>query len=240
MKSAQIIYSRIKDQASEGKKLIVFFDLDSTLFNVSYRSQVILDKFCALDEYQKQFPEVIEKLRGFKVIYRDWGVLGALKRSQIQAPIDFFEAANSFWRKHFFDNDHMKYDRLYPGALEYVKKIVELPLKVAYLTGRNRVYMGRGTELSLKQHGFPLDEQGVELYMKPQKGLKDDHYKGGVIKEVQKGYDEIWIFDNEPVILSYIEEHYPGVHLVFMDTVHSAKSEPQSHWLSIPGADFRF
>ncbi len=238
MKVAKQVYDQIKAQIDTGASVLVLFDLDSTIFNVSHRSQAIINELCEDKEFKSKFPKSVEKLQELKLTYRDWGIFEALKKSKIEAPLEFFEIINKTWKKNFFINEYIKHDRVYDGVVDYVHQIQKIVTKLAYLTGRNRPFMGEGTEASLLQHNLPFTNESVELFMKPEKGGIDELYKESVVGEYIKKFDHIWVFDNEPVILNHLEAKFPETHLVYIDTVHSGKENPNPNWLTIPEAQF--
>lgn len=240
MKVAKQVYNQIKAQIETGNSVLVLFDLDSTIFNVSHRSQAIINELCENQDFKAKFPDSVEKLQKLKLTYRDWGIFEALKKSKIEAPLEFFEIINKTWKKNFFINEYIKYDRVYDGVVDYVHQVQKTVTQLAYLTGRNRPFMGEGTEASLLQHGLPFTKEAVELFMKPEKGGIDELYKESVVRDFVGEFDHIWVFDNEPVILNHLEDKFSDIHLVYIDTVHSGKEEPNPKWLTIPEAQFSF
>lgn len=214
--------SRQKAQADE-TPLLAVFDLDSTLFDVSPRTQAILRDLASLPETQGKYPEEVGKLSEIQTHPKDWGIRVALERSQIRSTLDFFETVRNFWVEHFFGNQYLHHDQLYDGALEFVQQIHEAGARIKYLTGRDQARMGEGTLRVLKDWNFPLEDQKKHLILKPHRSMEDARYKTDRLLELSTRYGEVWFFENEPVIIDMVRKEAPQIKIVFVDTVHSGK-----------------
>ncbi len=215
---------------TDTNRVLAIFDLDSTLFDVSGRSARILHDFCADAEMLKKYPADIERLKLIRVQPGDWGIREAIIRQGWEAPPDFFVAVRDFWRTHFFSNHYLVYDRPYDGALAFVKAIADAGIAIKYLTGRDRPDMFEGTVEGLRRHGFPLENETSQLYMKPAKGVgEDEDFKTSIILQFSRDFSPIYFFENEPVIINKVLIAAPEVRVVFLDTVHSRQAIVPPH-----------
>lgn len=216
------------------KRVVAIFDLDSTLFDVSHRSQSIIHDFTKDAHFLKTYPADIERLKMIRIQAADWGIKEAIVRQGWAAPPEFFIAIRDYWRQHFFGNDYLKYDKPYEGSLEFVLAIHKAGIDIKYLTGRDRPDMHAGTVASLKQWGFPLDDIEGQLFMKPAKGsAEDEDFKVQQMQNFAKTYDMIYFFENEPVIINKMLVALPQVKIIFLDTVHSRKAIVPPHLTKI-------
>lgn len=222
------------NQKQQGRSLVVF-DLDSTLFDVGPRLEKILIDFADVPQHQIQFPEQTKIIKTLKIHKNDWGVKDTLIRAGFNHEHqDLQQAMKEFWLKTFFSNEYLKYDRPYPGAVEFVQKIEKLGAEIAYLTGRDIHRMGTGSVETLKQWNFPLDDSKAKLILKPHRSMDDGEFKKDWFLALEPDqYSHIWFFENEPVNINLIQIHLPHVQLVFFDSTHSKKEQPPENIPSI-------
>ncbi len=213
---------KMASDAPKSAPLETIFDLDSTLYCVSFRTEKILHRLGDEPEFRKQYPQQAELLKKAQGVPQDWGIKTMLKRLGIQADLDFFETVREYWIEHFFSSQHLHHDRPYPGAVEYLEALKKSGAHIRYLTGRDRPRMGEGTLKSLDQWGFPL-EKPEYLIMKPQKELDDSEFKREFFANLKPSPSSTWFFENEPVIVNKILAARPEVKIVFMDSVHSGR-----------------
>lgn len=224
----------VSDERARQNRVAVVFDLDSTLFCVSPRSTHILHSLGAAPEFQQAHPEVAAVLREIEVLPTDWGVKSAVQRARIQGEMSLFVKIRDYWREHFFSDHHLHHDRVYPGALEYVRHLHDIGADIMYLTGRSQTRMRVGTLAALKKWGFPLLEER-RLMMKPDEVQPDEGFKVVRLKEILAEYPHVWFFENEPVIIERVRQELPNVRIVFVNTVHSGKGQPPQDLLTISG-----
>lgn len=223
---AEEILEHLYDRLKVGK-VQIFFDLDSTLFNVSHRTQAILRDFANTPKMQELYPAECEKLKTIRVLDDDWGIRTVLERSQIQSELRFFESVREFWMNHFFSNRYLIHDQPYEGAVEFVRQLKSQGADIAYLTGRDRPRMETGTVESLRKWNFPLETPEQQLFMKPSAYMNDGEFKRDFMLQADKNSpSELWLFENEPVIIDLLIKNVPRLKIVFMDTVHSGRAEP--------------
>ena len=207
------------------KKLAVF-DLDSTLFGVSSRSQAILRDLCNDADFKSRYPEAAAKISKIKLSEKEWGIKKAIEELGIEEAPGLFRAAKEFWNQHFFSNDYLVHDRPYDGALEFVKGLEEKNIDIYYLTGRDEPNMRPGTIKILEKWGFPTESHEERLHMKPHKGHSlDEDYKSSRFEEILNGDEKVWFFENEPVIINRVREDHPEINIIYIDTVHSGRAD---------------
>lgn len=205
-------------------KVTVIFDLDSTLFSVSPRTQHILRQLASEPDFATQFAREAEILRSVKVLPTDWGVRAVLEREKVMnSSIEFFKAVRDYWGKHFFSSGFLDRDDMYPSANEYVNHLHALGAEISYLTGRPEAQMREGTVKALNIWGFPLFPD-TKLMMKPSDVLTDEGFKANVLEGMVDQYDHIWFFENEPVIIDQVRSRVPKVRIVFVDSVHAGRA----------------
>jgi FMN phosphatase YigB (HAD superfamily) len=218
------ISEHVRSVAREGN-VAAIFDLDSTLFCVSPRTQHILRLLAEQSDFSEQYKEESAILRDLEVLPTDWGVRTVLTRTGMAATPELIRHVRAFWGRHFFSNDHLDKDVIYPAANEYVRHLHGLGARILYLTGRSDQNMRAGTLRALKKWGFPLDADD-DLYMKPIDVEKDEAFKAEVLLRLESRFQHIWFFENEPVIIAQVRRLTPMIHIVFVNSTHSGKGTP--------------
>ncbi len=213
------------------------FDLDSTLFCVSPRSQAILRDLAADPRFQSRFPAASRILASARILPTEYGIKQALFRTGLSPSQDLVETVRSYWRQYFFSNSHMHHDLMYPGAHEFVTRVHEGGADVYYLTGRNETLMRDGTMVNLKTWNFP-DLPFERVMMKPNDQDSDENFKEQKLKDLSARYKRIWFFENEPVIIHQVRRELPDLRIVFIDSAHSGKANPPTDLLTVR-MDFR-
>lgn len=228
----QSVLEETKNRINRGLPQNIVFDLDSTLFDVTRRSQTILEEFIESEHLDDSNP-LKQQLRLVKMELRDHGLEPAMKRSGIvMVDESLRKKLIEFWRARFFSDKYLELDVPFEGASEYVNRLYDLGAFIYYLTGRDWIRMGEGTPRELLRWNFPLDKERVKLIMKPQKGQEDAEFK---LLELQKLEAVHWFFENEPKIIHRVEASLPNLRIVFFDSSHSGKAHPKPEWLSIKG-----
>lgn len=228
--------ARQRKELKDSTPLLAVFDLDSTLFEVSPRTQVILREFATHNETKRRYPREAIELEQIIIHPIDWGIRPPLERSQIRSTLDFFETLRTFWVERFFSSDYLQHDVLYEGALEFVQELHEAGATIKYLTGRDHERMGRGTLEVLGQWNFPVQNPHSHVILKPHQSLEDAAYKVERLINLSSRYEEIWFFENEPVIIHEVISKVPKVKVIFVDTIHSGKAETPVDLPSIKGS----
>lgn len=221
------VVQNLKSHNSD-KPILVVFDLDSTLFNVSPRTEKILKEFSNDLHYKALYPKQAEALNNVEVKNTDWGIKQAISRLQIEGPIEFFDDIKNYWIERFFSNAYLHFDEPYEGAINYVQSLKNLGARIMYLTGRDQHRMGLGSIEVLKKHNFPVDDHH-QLILKPEKGMSDSKFKRDVFLELKKQHSNIWFFENEPVNINLLQKEIPKINVVFVDSVHSSLEPAPTH-----------
>ena len=157
-------------------------------------------------------------------MHTDWGIKEAVQRKGYTAESDseMLNQLRDFWYDRFFSNHYLQYDVPYPGAIEFVLELERTGSMIKYLTGRDQIRMGPGSEIVLKKWGFPC-EPG-QLVLKPEKKLDDEIFKRDWFVALEKNsFDKIYFFENEPVNINAILQHCPEVEVIYLDTTHARK-----------------
>lgn len=211
----------------KGFRSLAVFDLDSTLFDVGPRLQRILADFARVPEYQARFPEQVSHFEKLKVEKRDWGIRDALIRAGLDGlHPEFQEEMKNFWKKHFFSNEYLIYDKPYPGAEAFVKSLHAEGAEIVYLTGRDVARMGRGSAEVLEKWGFPLNET-ARLELKPHRSMDDAAFKTDWFLALpDQAYADVWFFENEPVNINHMRLRTKKVEILFFDSTHSRRENP--------------
>ncbi|MBC7464589.1 MAG: HAD family hydrolase [Bdellovibrio sp.] len=197
-------------------RTLAVFDLDSTLFNVSTRTQKILHEFADLHN--------LEDLKNTEVLLTDWGVREAVIRQgyKIETHSEILEKLRDFWFERFFSNEYLHYDVPYIGAIEFVLEMEAAGVEIMYLTGRDQARMGIGTKQVLQKWGFPVEDH--KLFLKPNRTMDDELYKKEWFERLDRSaYNQVYFFENEPVNVNAILQHCPDVEVIFLDTTHARK-----------------
>lgn len=219
--------------AEEKKEKALFvFDLDSTLFCMKYRTQAIIQDCLKDKEFCMQFPKQIKTVQKVKVTERDWSVTEIMSRYGLSSKEPCVLAMEKFWSKRFFQNDYLHFDKPYKGSVAFVQHISKLDSKIFYLTARNKANMLEGTLQSLKNWGFPLEEER-RLIMKEDANSTDAEYKTKQLQKLSEKHKTIVFFENEPVILNQVTKTIPSIHLFWLNSTHSRRENPPNEALPL-------
>lgn len=201
---------------AQSLRTLAVFDLDSTLFNVSTRTQKIISEFA--NEYQ------VDRLKNIEVYHEDWGIKEAVMRAglTLEDDLDVLKKLRDYWSERFFTGEYLHFDVPYEGAITFVQELFETGCEINYLTGRDQKKMYKGTLEVLKKWGFPVNEN--HLFLKPSKEQDDELFKDEWFKKLNHtDYKKIFFFENEPVNVNAIISSCPEVEIIFLDTTHSRK-----------------
>lgn len=223
----QKIIDQAEDLSGQGKPVLAVFDLDSTLFDVGPRLEKILIEFSEIPENQKDFPDQVKHFKNIRIERRDWGIKDSLIRAGLDGHHpEFQEKVRDYWKRTFFSNEYLHYDKPYPGATKFVQALAETGVHIVYLTGRDVHRMGQGSHDVLLKWKFPLDEKKSRLVLKPYKEMDDSLFKCDWFKKLHpEEYTKIWFFENEPVNINLIRKECPAVEIIFFDSTHSRQQQ---------------
>ena len=218
------VSEHVRDEAQRSR-VAVIFDLDSTLFNVSSRTQHILRELGKDNEFRNRFATVAEILRDIEILPVEYSVRQVLARRSVESSPELTAAIKAYWSRYFFSNTFLDKDGLYPSANEYVRHLHALGAHILYLTGREDKRMREGTVRVLRQWGFPEFDDS-RLLMKASSEELDEHFKVTVLKRLVHEFDHIWFFENEPLIIRDVRALLPQIHIVYVNSAHSGKAPP--------------
>ncbi len=218
------------DELSKTKDCVFVFDIDSTLYNVSPRSQIIYEHF--LKEHSKfllkMSPELVLELKQLNLGPLDWGVTKkahSILKKHSQVDESFLKALHGYWVLYFFHHKFLWKDQLYVGIKDCVLELSRNNL-IYYCTGRDQSRMRAGTEKQLKSSGLTLNSL-EHLYCKKHKKHDDKSYKLEVLRKIQsKNKNKKLIFiDNEVALVNYINKESESFKILCAETVHSGAEE---------------
>ncbi len=216
------VLAKAKPIKKSGEKPLSVFDLDGTLFYYTLRVRhILLD---ALKGKEKQFPGAETLIEHIPHTEYEYAVTDTLKKYNISIP-GLAEYLLKFWERWFFDNKYLKYDKPIPGANEFLNHLANNGITIVYLTGRDTPRMGEGTVKSLKDNGFPLDNDKTVLMMKPK--FEDDNWehKKMRMEEIKKLGRVAAAFDNEPSEVNILADNFPDALIVMVESLHSPNPE---------------
>ena len=116
-----------REYAAQNLRMLAVFDLDSTLFNVSTRTQKILSEFSELyDE---------DRLKNVEVKHEDWGIKESVLRAGLcmETDIELLKNLRTFWSAKFFTSEYLHYDVPYMGAISFVQELSETGCEITVL-----------------------------------------------------------------------------------------------------------
>ncbi len=221
---------RSRKVLEKGRQPVVVFDLDSTLFDVSRRSYEILQEWMSHPS-SGICEETVTLLRGLKPEEMKYSLQDVWEGRNIphdRAPFEeHMKSAKHFWRQRFFGNDYLHHDVPTRGAIQFVKNLYELGVKVVYLTGRDVPQMAFGTFDQLKMHGLPIEVERTRLILKPKRAMDDLDFKTQAAQTI-KGWGEVVAsFENEPKNLVAMAKVFGGDTMnVFIESVSSDHPAP--------------
>ena len=152
------------------KGKLALFDIDDTLYDATQREQ--------------------NAVRAGLVVYGDRAP-GELRKSTKpkgrKAFLDFFNSPEQF-----------RTDTPFPGAVEYVRNLVNRGYAIAYLSGRDAKPMEATIE-HLKETGFPIFKNSrgeTMVYLKKNRKIATDRYKYEKMRDLQAEFDIHYFFDD--------------------------------------------
>lgn len=215
------VLKQAQSARDKGSKILTVFDLDSTLFDVSPRTQYILREFAQIPDIQERFPQEAQKISKIEMNRYLWGIRDGLYHIGITEPETLIKEAFIYWQKYFFHNDYLVHDTPMQGASEFLEKLSKYA-EVSYLTGRDVERMGQGTLKQIQRHQFPLKDKSENLVLKPHRSQEDAPFKLNFFKKIlEEGkHQEIWFFDNDPRNLNLVHKEIPEIRQVFFKSAH--------------------
>lgn len=203
---------------------LVLLDLDSTLYEVGPRTYRILREWTEGPE-SRAFSAVRDAVLRAEPWHVGYSVRDTLSAIGVTSETPEFapalELIKKFWAQRFFSSAYLQYDRAYPGAAQFTRKLHELGAEIVYLTGRDEPGMGDGTRATLLRDGFPWEVERTHLLLKKAAHLPDLDHKKEAAHYIRKHGRLVASFENEPPNLVALQEIFPEAMHVFVDTICS-------------------
>ncbi len=218
------VLEEVVRRAGAVERPLVLLDLDSTLYEVGPRTYRILLEW--LDSPQShEFQDVREALSKLQQSQVGYSVRDTLKAVGYESSgpryEEVLEAIKNFWADRFFTSQYLAYDRPYPGAADFARRLYELGVEIVYLTGRDEPNMGDGTRANLLRDGFPWELPRTHLLLKPDAKQPDLDHKLDAAHYIRKHGTLVASFENEPPNVVALAKLFPEAMHVFVDTVCS-------------------
>lgn len=212
--SLQPALDAVEAAAKADRRPVVVFDLDSTLFDNGPRTKHILLEIAHGDRDLERHVEALGRLPDTGLPYL---VTDILKKAGIEDPA-VQRIFVSGWKSRFFASRYATLDRPLPGAVGFVRAVVDRGATVVYLTGRDAPGLGAGTVESLLRFGFPALTPNAVLVMKPTFEQADEAFKEEAVARVTSLGEVVASFENEPKNANLFSKTWPKAMTFFLDT----------------------
>lgn len=223
------VLERVRQSAQAGRRPLVVFDLDDTLFDTRWRTLINLRAWGHSHGEQRLIDLQLEDVR-----YELTGTLRNAGLSSGEIAGTLGRAIASFQSQHWFD---YQLDRPFPGALEWVRAVVAAGGQIVYVTGRSEVRRA-ASEAVLAEAGFPVES--AWRYFRPTSYAGSSaSYKGNVTRNYLPLRGEVVAtFDNEPANCNAFLWAAPQAIDVHIDTLYPLDSPALASGVEIlPGWD---
>lgn len=216
VETLQRVLDRVSMAAADGgPPPIVVFGVDGALFDSRPRTLQILLEFG--EEIAPEEPEVSEALSVLNLERMHYLLSQTLRECGI-THADLVRDITSYWRERFHSDDYALLDEPNPGAVDYVRAVHDVGGGIVYLSGRDVPGMLLGTITSLRDHGFPIAEVGVETVLKPDATLGTESFKRASLKRVGNRGDVMAIFDDQASSCEMARLIFPEADVGLVDT----------------------
>ena len=213
------VLARVSRVREAGTLPVVVFDLDSTLIETAPRHLAILRGF--VDDRWAHDPSLAAVVDTLTPADFRWAVGGPLRQRGLDDP-ELHRALHRYWAERFFHGDFLEHDTAAPGAVAFVRAVVDRGGFAYYLTARQLPDMGLGTVASLVKLGFPFFDGSTTLQLKPSRHLDDARFKRHAHDAVRAlGGEVVATFENEPGHLNALLADFPDALHVRYGHVHS-------------------
>lgn len=221
------VLARVLERADAASAVTVF-DLDSTLFSTGVRHVGILREFAST----WPDPRIAEIALAATPDDFDWDVDEPLRAAGITEP-SVYAALHRHWQRAFFSDAWADADHPVAGAVDYVRVVAARPGRLVYLTGRAASPMGPGTRRLLARWGLPLDDERIQLWMKPSETLADASWKQMAHAQLAGLGHLVATFENEPGHSNAFHRAFPEAVHVLVGNAHSPGApdpDPALRW----------
>lgn len=209
----------IQSARSDRKKLAALIDIDSTIMDTAARNLQILREAAPL------IREITDIAQQLSIEDMGYNLADDIERKQL-VPLhaEVRSRLMAFWRERFFTNEYLLLDHPYPGAREFVWKLMERDLDIVYLTGRDEPGMREGTLASFRKHKLPVD-RGTSFYFKPDFQTPDLDFKKSAFNQIQRDKHIILAIENEPTNANAMLKAFPDASILLIDSICSPHAE---------------
>ncbi len=217
------IITKINSSVSAGLRPIVILDVDDTLVDCRHR------KLAVIRDFSKTPPlnPLKEQLAHISLSQISYRVVHCLQNLGINDP-RLADELFQFWLSRYFTTPYLINDIAFPGAAEFVTKLVHHGAHIVYLTARDQPGMGEGTDKFLHQSSFPYPHPQAVLMMKPDISQPDAAFKQSILPEIARKGEVIASFENEIAHLNHMADFFPQALMIWRDTQY-APQPPQPH-----------
>ncbi len=226
-KNSEAIFELIlKNNNKSLNKNVCIFDLDGTVFDVSYRTLGIIREWSQSEETKKISTEILEKVNTLEFNHVGYSLKQSLENAgfvfQNLEVQKMFLSMEKFWQKRFFDGKSLlKYDLPFSGVVKFIQKLHEKNISIIYLSGRYQDKMQQGTIQQFEKFMLPYEENS--LFLKNNILLEDYKFKSEMMYQLSQKYNVISNFENEYINIYYMCMKVPDCIHVVMDSHHSGK-----------------
>ena len=201
-----------------GRRAVVIFDLDSTLFDNKPRQARILREFG-----QSRGIAALTACRASH-FSSGWDLRAAMRHCGLTADEAerIYPEAKRFWLERFFTSDYCTEDIAVAGAPQFVKAVADTGATICYVSGRPE-QMKRGTLDAMRKCGFLLPSKRVHLILKASPSIHDDDFKREAHRKIAELGEVVAVFDNEPTHVNDYRRRFPEATVVHLATDHSGR-----------------
>ncbi|MBX3246267.1 MAG: hypothetical protein KF901_03715 [Myxococcales bacterium] len=212
----QQVLDRVSVAAADGgPPPIVVFGVDGALFDSRPRTLQILYEYA--DAVTSDDPELADAMRSLGIDHVHYLLSETLRECGV-THAELVRDVTSFWRERFHADDYVVLDVPNPGAVDFTCAVQEVGGGVVYLSGRDVHGMLMGTVASLRDHGFPIADVGVELLLKPDATLGTEAYKRGILPRLAGRGEVVAIFDDQASSCELARSIFPDANVSLVDT----------------------
>jgi HAD superfamily, subfamily IIIB (Acid phosphatase) len=204
----------------------VIFDLDGTLFDVSYRTLGILRRWLLSPEGTSTDNKLRTRIGKISRDHIGYSLAHAFENAGLDlrdhSTCGAFLHAEKYWRQKFFDGKSLlEFDLPTEGSLEFVKKVELMGCKIIYLTGRDEKVMRQGTIEQLSKNKFPLND--CEFILKKVSNQDDHEFKKEAFQTLTTKFNVIGNFENEYLNIREMSLIQPQCIHTILDSQHSGR-----------------
>lgn len=210
------ITRQVRHLSRRGKRPVVVFDLDNTLFDPTFRATQILRHIGRRND--------VNVLKRFTYRGENAADLYKLVAQEVHDQGKLASMGRSFARLYDRLGATGKGDRLAPGAVAYAQALHHAGAEIVYLTGREQRYAAR-TQKTLRAVGLPAGSSRVNLMMRPASVHDVVAFKRSRLNAVAGLGRVVATFDDDPANCQLFRTHFPRAKTVFVQ-LHDGPAKP--------------